>query len=169
LDQVFDVFAEGGSLWIVSEWVAARPLSALLAERPLTPYRAAEVASDVLMALRVLHAHGWVHRNVTARTVLVCDDGRVLLTGLAAGAAEEALCGYDPVPGAEEDGGTGGAAESLPGAGRPVDIVVPDAVDPEAARRAAIQARAAGAPGVNGVSGGPEAPGGSPASGTAGQ
>ncbi|MER8059232.1 MULTISPECIES: protein kinase [unclassified Streptomyces] len=170
LDQVFDVFAEGGSLWIVSEWVAARPLSALLAERPLTPYRAAEVASDVLMALRVLHAHGWVHRNVTARTVLVCDDGRVLLTGLAAGAAEEALCGYDPVPGAEEDGG-----EVQPGAARPDDIVVPDAVDPEAARRAAIQARAAGAPGVPGVpgvsgaSGGPGLPGGPPGAGTAGQ
>ncbi|PZG89339.1 serine/threonine protein kinase, partial [Streptomyces sp. NTH33] len=98
LDQVFDVFAEGGSLWIVSELVAARPLAALLAEKPLTPYRAAEVASDVLMALRVLHAHGWVHRNITARTVLVCDDGRVVLTGLAAGAAEEALCGYDPIP-----------------------------------------------------------------------
>src|SRR5207249_3020370 len=98
LDQVFDVFAEGGSLWIVSELVSARPLAALLAEKPLTPYRAAEVASDVLMALRVLHAHGWVHRNITARTVLVCDDGRVMLTGLAVGAAEEALCGYDPVP-----------------------------------------------------------------------
>ena len=94
LDQVFDVFAEGGSLWIVSEMVAARPLAALLAERPLSPYRAAEVASDVLTALRVLHGHGWVHRNITARTVLVCDDGRVMLTGLAAGAAEEALCGY---------------------------------------------------------------------------
>ncbi|MBZ9641147.1 protein kinase, partial [Streptomyces sp. PSKA30] len=93
LDQVFDVFAEGGSLWIVSELVAARPLAALLAEQPLTPYRAAEVASDVLMALRVLHAHGWVHRNITARTILVCDDGRVMLTGLAVGAAEEALCG----------------------------------------------------------------------------
>ncbi|MEV5431424.1 protein kinase [Streptomyces sp. NPDC052701] len=102
LDQVFDVFADGGSLWIVSELVAARPLAALLAEKPLTPYRAAEVASDVLMALRVLHAHGWVHRNITARTVLVCDDGRVMLTGLAVGAAEEALCGYDPVPAQEE-------------------------------------------------------------------
>ncbi|MEW2547483.1 protein kinase [Streptomyces sp. NPDC047002] len=98
LDQVFDVFSEAGSLWIVSELVAARPLSALLAERPLTPYRAAEIASDVLTAVRVLHGHGWVHRNITARTVLVCDDGRVVLTGLAAGAAEEALCGYDPVP-----------------------------------------------------------------------
>ncbi|MFD3822056.1 protein kinase [Streptomyces sp. NPDC058625] len=98
LDQVFDVFAEGGSLWIVSELVSARPLAALLAEQPLTPYRAAEVAADVLMAMRVLHGHGWVHRNITTRTVLVCDDGRVMLTGLAVGAAEEALCGYDPVP-----------------------------------------------------------------------
>lgn len=98
LDQVFDVFAEGGSLWIVSELVAARPLAALLAEEPLNPYRAAEIGSDLLTALRALHAHGWTHRNVTVRTVLVCDDGRVVLTGLAAGAAEEALCGYAPVP-----------------------------------------------------------------------
>lgn len=98
LDQVFDVFAEDGSLWIVSELVMARPLAALLAEQPMAPYRAAEVASDVLTALRVLHAHGWTHRNITERTVLICDDGRVMLTGLAAGAAEEALCGYVVVP-----------------------------------------------------------------------
>ncbi|HWU06471.1 MAG TPA: protein kinase, partial [Streptomyces sp.] len=103
LDQVFDVFAEAGSLWIVSELVAARPLAALLAERPLNPYRAAEIGSDVLTALRVLHAHGWTHRNITVRTVLVCDDGRVVLTGLAAGAAEEALCGYVPVPQPDEE------------------------------------------------------------------
>src|SRR3954464_932016 len=104
LDQVFDVFAEGGSLWVVSELVPARSLAALLAEKPLSPYRAAEGAADVLAALRVLHAHGWVHRNITVRTVLVCDDGRVMLTGLAAGAAEEALCGYDPVPGRDGPG-----------------------------------------------------------------
>ncbi|MFF4572314.1 protein kinase [Streptomyces sp. NPDC001410] len=226
LDQVFDVFAEGGSLWIVSEWVAARPLSALLAEQPLTPYRAAEVASDVLMALRVLHGHGWVHRNITARTVLVCDDGRVMLTGLAVGAAEEALCGYDPVPvpdgqqgregaagatgpggGAGDGVGTGGQSlrgQGLAGSGGqwpggtgdqgfggsggqglggdggrgaagggvpagavsgPADgsgpVPSPD-VDPEAARRAAIQARAAGGlpvPGANGASGGATVPG----------
>jgi serine/threonine protein kinase len=205
LDQVFDVFADGGSLWIVSELVPARPLVALLAEKPLTPYRAAEVASDVLMALRVLHAHGWVHRNITARTVLVCDDGRVMLTGLAVGAAEEALCGYDPVPvddgvewgaggGEFGDGaGTGTGTGVAAGAGRPggapaggiggvsgpgvggpggggsaggasgaVVAAGPAGAggsggggfgggDPEAARRAAIEARAAGAlpaPGV---------------------
>lgn len=166
LDQVFDVFAEGGSLWIVSELVAARPLAALLAEKPLTPYRAAEVASDVLMALRVLHAHGWVHRNITARTVLVCDDGRVMLTGLAVGAAEEALCGYDPVP-AEDGGGefgdrrgAGAGGRGPGGAGGPVSggatgpgggAAQASAVDPEAARRAAIEAREAGGlPGLGG-------------------
>ncbi|MCQ8193379.1 protein kinase domain-containing protein [Streptomyces rugosispiralis] len=100
LGQVFHVFAEAGSLWIVSELVSGRPLAALLAEGTLSPHRAAEVANDVLTALRALHAHGWVHRNITARTVLLCDDGRAMLTGLAAGAAEEALCGYDPVPAA---------------------------------------------------------------------
>ncbi|MBB0247242.1 protein kinase, partial [Streptomyces alkaliphilus] len=98
LDQVFDVFVQGDGLWIVSELVPARPLAALLAEAPLNPYRAAEVAADLLAALRVVHAHGWVHRNLTARTVLICDDGRALLTGLASGAAEEVLCGYDPFP-----------------------------------------------------------------------
>ncbi|MEU8953998.1 protein kinase [Streptomyces sp. NPDC048518] len=118
LDQVFDVFAEGGSLWIVSELVAARPLAALLADRPLSPYRAAEVAADVLAALRVLHAYGWVHRNITARTVLICDDGRVMLTGLAAGAAEEALCGYDPRPvEAGEAAGSAGSVGNVAGYG----------------------------------------------------
>ncbi|MFE3431240.1 protein kinase [Streptomyces sp. NPDC059171] len=114
LDQVFDVFAEADSLWIVSELVAARPLAALLAERPLTPYRAAEIGSDVLTALRVLHAHGWTHRNITVRTVLVCDDGRVMLTGLAAGAAEEALCGYAPAPRPDADPVAGPTTYGIP-------------------------------------------------------
>lgn len=171
LDQVFDVFAEGGSLWIVSELVAARPLAALLAEQPLTPYRAAEVASDILLALRVLHTYGWVHRNITARTVLVCDDGRVMLTGLAVGAAEEALCGYDPVPPPDEDpapgpldpggtfgpGGTPRQAVTGPGtagaAAARDGILGPGDADPEAARRAAIEARGVGDLPVPGAAG----------------
>ncbi|MEU5125524.1 protein kinase [Streptomyces mobaraensis] len=130
LDQVFHVFAEAGSLWIVSELVPARPLAAVLAERTLSPHRAAEVAADVLTALRALHAQGWTHRNITTRTVLVCEDGRAILTGLAAGAAEEALCGYDPVPagagtsagvgvGSGAGGGTGGTGAG--GAGPAAD------------------------------------------------
>ncbi|MBM9504714.1 protein kinase [Actinacidiphila acididurans] len=112
LVQVFDIFVEDGSLWIASELVSGRPLAALLAERPLDAYRAAEVGSDVLTALRALHAHGWTHRNVTASTVLVTEDGRAMLGGLAAGAAQEALCGYDPLP---EEVLAGGAEPSWHG------------------------------------------------------
>lgn len=107
LVQVFDVLVEDGGLWVVSELVGARPVAALTADRPLTPYRAAEVAADVLSGLRALHAHGWAHRNITPHTVLVCDDGRALLDGLATGAAQEALCGYDPVPAGFTDPGGG--------------------------------------------------------------
>ncbi|MET7932631.1 protein kinase [Streptomyces sp. NPDC005322] len=114
LGQVFHVFAESGSLWIVSELVAGRPLAALLAEGTLTPHRATEVANDILTALRALHATGWIHRNITARTVLLCEDGRAMLTGLAAGAAEEALCGYDPVPVTLPAGRGSGPAEAGP-------------------------------------------------------
>uniref|UniRef100_J2K006 Serine/threonine protein kinase n=1 Tax=Streptomyces auratus AGR0001 TaxID=1160718 RepID=J2K006_9ACTN len=113
LEQVFDVFVQDGSLWVVAELLTARPLSALLAERALSPHRAAEIAADLLTALRVLHADGWLHRNITARTVLVCDDGRAILTGLAAGAAQEALCG-DQAPAAA---GTPRAAAAPEGAG----------------------------------------------------
>nr|WP_202436934.1 protein kinase [Streptomyces sp. SID5910] len=167
LDQVFDVFAEGGSLWVVSELVAARPLAALLAEQPLTPYRAAEVASDVLMALRVLHGYGWVHRNITARTVLVCDDGRVMLTGLAVGAAEEALCGYDPVPAPEGEAGGPGPEDQAgtPGAGGAPEIAGPGGgpTGRESAVRGAQGTRAgalrAGGPGGAGTEAGADAGG----------
>ncbi|ONK12001.1 serine/threonine protein kinase [Streptomyces sp. MP131-18] len=119
LDQVFDVFVQGDGLWIVSELVPARPLAAVLAEERLGPFRAAEVAADLLAALRIVHAHGWTHRNVTARTVLICEDGRAVLTGLAAGAAEEALCGYDPLPAGVPDTFAPAQEPALPAAPAP--------------------------------------------------
>ncbi|WP_424891923.1 protein kinase [Streptomyces sp. XH2] len=158
LDQVFHVFAEGGSLWVVSELVPARPLAALLAERPLSPHRAAEVAADVLTALRALHAHGWTHRNITTRTVLICDDGRAVLTGLAAGAAEEALCGYNPVPeGADPPGGGNGGMGAGAGAGGSARGGMPSR-----------QRAARGAAGLPGTPGMPGQPGGSVPGGATG-
>lgn len=170
LGQVFHVFAEAGSLWIVSELVSGRPLAALLAEGTLSPHRAAEVANDILTALRALHAHGWVHRNITARTVLLCDDGRAMLTGLAAGAAEEALCGYDPVPAptssaspdavsVAEEGPSADAPASLPpgpaGSGDHPDRAAGDLAERGDAGRAAI-------PGARTAEGGEARPHGGP-------
>ncbi|MFF4217463.1 protein kinase [Streptomyces nondiastaticus] len=167
LDQVFHVFAEGGSLWVVSELVPARPLAALLAERPLSPHRAAEVAADVLTALRALHAHGWTHRNITTRTVLICDDGRAVLTGLAAGAAEEALCGYNPVPEGMDPptGASGGTGAASGGAGMSAGASMNAGGGMPSPRRAARGAAGPqGPPGQPGSSaaGGGRAPGGGP-------
>ncbi|MBA0054151.1 hypothetical protein E0L36_25850 [Streptomyces sp. AJS327] len=122
-DQVFDVFVEDDGLWIVSELVPGLPLDAVLADRPLGPHRAAEIAADLLAALGAVHAHGWTHRNITAHTVLICEDGRALLTGLAVGAAEEALSGYDPLPppGGPPAVPTGGIADEEPEDGFPED------------------------------------------------
>ncbi|MGK5638379.1 protein kinase [Streptomyces sp. URMC 126] len=183
LDQVFHVFAEAGSLWIVSELVPARPLAAVLAERTLSPHRAAEVAADVLTALRALHAQGWTHRNITTRTVLICEDGRAVLTGLAAGAAEEALCGYDPVPaaGAGAEGtegvqGTGGTqgtggAEGKAGRAESREAYVPRpggngaAGGGRPAGRAAGGGRPGGVPAGGGFAGGGHPGGGQPSGG----
>ncbi|EGX61849.1 serine/threonine protein kinase [Streptomyces zinciresistens K42] len=98
LAQVFDVLIEGETLWIVSERVPARPMSVLLRRAALTPLRAAEIAREILRALRHLHARGWLHRNITADTVFIGDDGGVLIDGLAQSVAEEALCGHRPRP-----------------------------------------------------------------------
>ncbi|MEV7183102.1 protein kinase [Kitasatospora sp. NPDC093102] len=93
-------FVEGELLWTVEERPAGWTVAELLAEGPLPPYRAAELAADLAGALRALHAAGLTHGNMTAESVLVCEDGAAMLGGLLAGVAEEAL--------AEELGGPGG-------------------------------------------------------------
>ncbi|WP_394426474.1 protein kinase family protein [Streptomyces sp. SGAir0957] len=96
LTQVFDVVVQGEALWIISERVAVRPRSELFGRRPPTPLRAAEIAREVLSALRHLHSLGWLHGNITASTLLICGNGSVVLDGLAQSVAEEALSGFPP-------------------------------------------------------------------------
>ncbi|MFG3226667.1 protein kinase [Kitasatospora sp. NPDC048194] len=93
-------FVEGELLWTVEERPAGQTLAELLAAGPVPPYRAAELAADVAGALRALHEAGLSHGNLTAESVLVCEDGAAMLGGLLAGVAQEAL--------AEDLGGPGG-------------------------------------------------------------
>ncbi|MFJ9693567.1 protein kinase [Kitasatospora sp. NPDC101183] len=93
-------FAEGELLWTVEERPAGRTLAELLSAGPVPPYRAAELAADLAGALRALHEAGLSHGNLTAETVLVCEDGAAMLGGLLSGVAEEAM--------AEDLGGPGG-------------------------------------------------------------
>ncbi|MEU9042100.1 MULTISPECIES: hypothetical protein [unclassified Kitasatospora] len=93
-------FVEGELLWTAEERPAGLTAAELLVGGPVPPYRAAELAADLAGALRALHGAGLTHGNLTAESVLLCEDGAAMLGGLLAGVAEEAL--------AEELGGPGG-------------------------------------------------------------
>ncbi|GAB2693141.1 protein kinase domain-containing protein [Kitasatospora kifunensis] len=91
LRQVFEVFAEDGLVWVVGEQPTAVGLPQLLQEEPLAPYRAAELAADLVGALGAVHRAGLVHGQVVAEQVLICADGAALLGDPVGAAAEEAL------------------------------------------------------------------------------
>lgn len=91
LQQAFEVVAQDGVVWIAVEPAPAVELPELLLDGPLSPYRVAELASDLAGALRALHTEGRVHGNIGVEQVLVCEDGAALLGGHALGVAQEAL------------------------------------------------------------------------------
>lgn len=78
---VFDWGEDGGTYFIVMEFVDGHPLSALLRNGgPLPADRAADIASHVASALAYAHRHGVVHRDVKPGNVLITNDGLVKVT-----------------------------------------------------------------------------------------
>lgn len=68
------------------EFLEACSLNRLVTEGgPVGVRRTAEIGAAVLSVLRSSHAVGILHRDVKPSNVLICDDGRVLLSdfGLA--------------------------------------------------------------------------------------
>ncbi|WP_169513808.1 serine/threonine-protein kinase [Actinomadura flavalba] len=89
---VHDVIVEDERPWIVMEFVRARSLhEVIVLDGPLEPRRAAEIGLDVLGVLTAAHEAGILHRDVKPSNILICDDGRVLLTdfGLATHMADD--------------------------------------------------------------------------------
>jgi hypothetical protein len=79
--SVYDVADDGGRPWIVMELVHARSLDQVLAvEGPLSPRQTAEIGRQLLAALSVAHGAGVLHRDVKPSNVLLCADGRAVLT-----------------------------------------------------------------------------------------
>lgn len=83
---VFDFVEEETACWIVMEYVPARSLAQLVAERgELTPEEAGSIGCQVAAALAKSHAEGVVHGDVTPENVLVAEDGvaRLMDFGIA--------------------------------------------------------------------------------------
>jgi len=79
--QVYDVVTEDGRPWIVMELLDARSLADMIIEDgPLAPRAVAKIGIALLGALEVAHANGVLHRDVKPANVLICSDGRCVLT-----------------------------------------------------------------------------------------
>ncbi|MEV0324973.1 protein kinase family protein [Micromonospora echinospora] len=79
LAGVYDAIDEAERAYVVREWVDGRSLRELTAEGPLDPARATSIGHAVASALAAVHATDMVHGNVHPGTVMISDDGRVVL------------------------------------------------------------------------------------------
>ena len=71
---IYDWGQQGGTYFIVMEYVEGRSLSEIIrADGPLHPARAAEIAADVAAALGFAHRNGVVHRDVKPGNILIVD------------------------------------------------------------------------------------------------
>ncbi|MEV0714676.1 protein kinase family protein [Asanoa sp. NPDC050611] len=79
LAGVYDAIDEETRAYVVREWIDGEALRELVVEEPLDAERATSIAHAVASAVAAVHATGMVHGNVHPGTVMVADDGRVVL------------------------------------------------------------------------------------------
>lgn len=79
--RVYDVVLEAGQPWIIMELLDSASLADVIKDTGiLPPLRAAEIGLAVLSALQAAHRLGILHRDVKPGNVLLCANGRVVLT-----------------------------------------------------------------------------------------
>jgi hypothetical protein len=79
LVSVYDAIDEGDRAYLVREWVPGVALRDVLGQGQLDAERATLVTHAVAEAVAALHVAGIVHGNVHPGTILIADDGRVVL------------------------------------------------------------------------------------------
>ncbi|MEU7881090.1 protein kinase domain-containing protein [Microbispora bryophytorum] len=77
--EIYDVFEEGGSPWIVMVHVEGGSLDDLIRRRTLSEREIAALGREVLAGLTAAHAAHVVHRDVKPTNIVVGHDGKVVL------------------------------------------------------------------------------------------
>ena len=82
-----------GRLYLAMELLPGDTLAQRLTRGKLSERRALQMGTQIASALAALHAHGVIHRDVTAGNIMCLPDGRFVLLdfGLARGAARTTL------------------------------------------------------------------------------
>ncbi|WP_203656060.1 serine/threonine-protein kinase [Actinocatenispora rupis] len=79
--RMYDVITENDRPWLVMELLQARSVADMIArDGALNPRAIAKIGLSVLGALEAAHSAGVLHRDVKPANVLICSDGRVVLT-----------------------------------------------------------------------------------------
>ncbi|MFI7028432.1 protein kinase [Microbispora rosea] len=77
--EIYDVFEESGSPWIVMVHVEGGSLDDLIRRRTLSEREIAVLGREVLAGLTAAHAAHVVHRDVKPANIVVGNDGKVVL------------------------------------------------------------------------------------------
>jgi two-component system LytT family response regulator len=82
---IYEIDEAEGATFIAMELVSGRPLAALIAETPLGPDRALDLALEVAEGLAEAHARGIVHRDLKPKNVMLTESGhaKIIDFGLA--------------------------------------------------------------------------------------
>ena len=89
--EVFHIAGEGGTPYIVSEYVEGLDLAQILSGRRMTFRRSAELLARVAEAVDYAHQHKVIHRDIKPSNILIDGEGRPHVTdfGLARREDEE--------------------------------------------------------------------------------
>ena len=68
---VFDIGETEDPAWVAYQFIEGETVAARIERGPLSPAEARALALDTAEALAHAHAHGVIHRDVTARNVMV--------------------------------------------------------------------------------------------------
>jgi hypothetical protein len=80
LVSVYDAIDERHRAYVIREWIPGISLRDVLLQAPLDPERSVLVTHAIAEAVAALHAAGIVHGCVGPSTIIIADDGRVVLT-----------------------------------------------------------------------------------------
>ncbi|GAB3241145.1 hypothetical protein [Kineosporia babensis] len=98
LVRVLDVGSDGDVTFMVSSHVDGDSLATLIERAPLAPPVVRRIVGEVAQGLRGAAARGLHHLRLTPRSVIVCYDNTIKISGVA---VEAAAAGLDPTSAAQ--------------------------------------------------------------------